>query len=205
MKILQFFFLFSAILFIGCADNSSFLTSPDSEFTQQTASPNWVQLPNDLTPAMSIETEYSVSKLIKGDVGGIITLNFNINRPRHEFGNFYVKVKVNIKKNSFPDDEERLFTIAMDPDIAYLNISPSPNTLFKHLTVDWEIKGIDVSDIVPDNLNFVYVGDGNELLETTQEQIIIVPANHKIKVVKAEIYPTSTVDSPAGSRYGFTR
>jgi glycerophosphoryl diester phosphodiesterase len=205
MRTLLISLLFSTILLVGCADDSSFSTSPDSEITFQTSIPNWVQLPNDLTKGMGIETEYSTSKLINGDDGGTIKLKFKIKRPGHELGDLVIKAKVKVKKHSFPENEERLFTITMDPDNAYLNITPSPNTLDKHIVVSWSIKGIDVSDINPENLNFIYVGDGNEILETSKEEIIIDPVKHKLKVKKAKIYPTSTVNTPGGSRYGFTR
>ena len=204
MKTLLPSFLFSAILLIGCADDSSFLTSPDSEFTQQSASPNWVKLPADLGQGFGVETEYSASKLIEGKKGGVIKLNVRIHQHGSEFGNhFVVKAKVKVQKHSFPDDEDRLFTITMDPDNAYLNISPSPNTLYKHITVDWEIKGIDVSDIDPDTFDYIYIGDNKDILETFKEQLTVDYDKHKIKVKKAIIYPTLTEDSPSGSRYGF--
>jgi len=112
---------------------------------------------------------------------------------------------VKVERHSFPDNEEWLFTITMDPDNAYLNISPSPNTLYKHITVDWEIKGIDVSDINPETFNFFYCGDGNEMLETSKQELTVDYIRHKIKVKKAVIDPTTPEDTPGGARYGFTR
>lgn len=205
MKTLLFSLLFSAFLLVGCADDSSFLTSPDSEFTQQSTSPNWVKLPANLQQGFGVETEYSVSKLIKGEDGGTIKLEFEIERPGNEFGDFEVEAKVKIKKHSFPDNEERLFTITMDPDNAYLNISPSPNTLFKHIKVSWEIKGIDVSNINPDTFDFIYVGDGNEILQTSKAQLKVNYNKNKLKVKNAIIDPVSTVNTPGGTRYGFSR
>ncbi len=205
MKTLLSYFMFSAIFLLGCTDNSSFLTSPDSEFTQQSTSPNWVKLPTDLGQGFSVETEYSAQKLIKGEFGGEIKLKFKIKRPGHEFGDYEIKAKVKIAKHSFPDNEEWLFTITMDPDNAYLNISPSPNVLYKHIKVDWEIKGIDVSDINPDTFNFFYIADSNEMLETSKEQLTVDYDKHKIKVKKAKIDPTTTEYTPDGTRYGFTR
>ncbi|MCH8035280.1 MAG: hypothetical protein IH950_16195, partial [Bacteroidetes bacterium] len=88
MKTLLSSLLFSAMLLIGCADDSSFLTSPDSEFTQPLTSPNWVKLPADLGQGFSVETEYSAEKLINGEHGGHIKLKFKILRPGHEFGDY---------------------------------------------------------------------------------------------------------------------
>ena len=203
MKITLSILLLSALLLVGCMDNSSDLTSPDVQINQQSTSPNWVKLPADLGQGFGVETGYTASKLIKGNNGGHIKLKVKIKRPGHEFGDFVVKAKVKIKKHSFPDDEVRLFTITMNPDNAYLNISPSPNTLYKHITVDWEIKGIDVSDFDPETFDYLYVGDNNEILTTVNQQLTIDYHKHKIKLKKGIIYPTTTVNSPTGVRYGF--
>ncbi len=196
-------FILSTLLLVGCMDNSSDITSPDVQIIQQSSSPNWVKLPADLGQDFGVETEYSAQKLINGNHGGHIKLQFKIKRPGHEFGDYVIKAKVKVQKHSFPDDEDRLFTITLDPDNAYLNISPSPNTLYKHIKVDWEIKGIDVSDIDPDTFDFIYIGDNTEILETVKLQLTVDYNKHKIKVKKAIIYPTTTSNSPGGSRYGF--
>ena len=204
MKSLLSLLVFSVLLFVGCMDNSSDLTSTDAQINQQTTSPNWVKLPADLGQGFSVETEYSASKLIKGKDGGEIKLNVRIHQHGNEFGDhFEVKAKVKVEKHSFPDNEERLFTITMDPDNAFLKISPSPNTLYKHITVDWEIKGIDVSDITPETFNFFYCSDSNEMLETSKQELKVDYNKHKIKVKKGIIYPTTTSNSPVGARYGF--
>jgi len=181
-------------------DNS---TNPGESSIQQSNSPNWVKLPGEGENGFSIETEYSAQKLIKGKDGGEIKLKVKIERPGHELGDLKLKAKVKIRKHSFPDDEERLFTITMDPDNAFLNISPSPNTLSKHVKVDWEIKGIDVSGIDPETFNFIYVGDNSEILETSNQELRIDIRRHKIKVRSAKIHPTHPENTPNGGRYGF--
>ena len=196
--------LLSTLLLVGCMDDSSDLTSPNVQINQQSTSPNWVKLPGNPGQGFSVETVYSASKLIKGKKGGVIKLKVRLHQHGNEFGNhFEVKVKVKIEKHSFPDDEERLFTITMDPDYAYLNISPSPHTLYKHVTVDWEIKGIDVSNIVLDTFDYFYVSDNNVVLTTVNHQLKVDYKKHKIRVHKGIIYPTPTEETPGGTRYGF--
>jgi hypothetical protein len=203
MKTTLTILLFLLLILVGCMDNSSDLTSPDDQITQQSNSPNWVKLPGDGGKGFSIESEYSAQKLIKGKDGGVIKLNVTIERPGHELGDLKFKAKVKVRKHSFPDDEERLFTITMDPNNAYLNISPSPNTLNKHLKVSWQIKGIDVSEIDPDTFDFIYVGDNSEILETTKEELIVDYQRNKIKVKNAKIHPVHPENSSDGTRYGF--
>ncbi len=197
--------LLSVLLLVGCMDNSSDLTSPDVQILQKSNSPEWVKVPAYLGLGFGVGTEYSAEKLIKGKDGGEIKLKVKIKRHGHEFGDFEIKAKVKVEKHSFPDNEERLFTITMDPDNAYLNISPSPNTLYKHIKVDFEIKGIDVSDISPDTFDFFFIGDNNEMLETSKEKLKIDFKRHKIQLKKAVINPTTTGGTPPGVRYAFIR
>ena len=197
--------MLTALFLIGCSEDPSFLTSPDSEFTQQSVSHNWVKLPADLGQGFGVESEHSAEKLINGKDGGEIKLNVKIKRPGNEFGDFEIKAKVKVEKHSFPDNEERLFTITMDPENACLNISPSPNTLFKHIKVDFEIEGIDVSGISPDTFDFFFIGDSNEMLETSKAELTVDYTRYKIKVKKAVINPATTVDTPPGARYSFVR
>ncbi|MCH7773612.1 MAG: hypothetical protein IH784_04290 [Bacteroidetes bacterium] len=117
--------LLSALFLVGCADDSSFLTSQDSEFTQQTTSTNWLILPDDLTNYLDSVTQFSSSKLIRGNVGGNIILNVSVPRPGHPLGDFQIYAKVRVEKNSFPADEQRMFTITVDSDYLVFDISPS--------------------------------------------------------------------------------
>ena len=204
MKITLTTLLLSALLLVGCSDDSSFLTSPESEFTQQSNSPNWVKLPTNLGSGFSIETTYSSSKMINGQDGGMISLDVIIPRPGNELGDYESHIRVFVEKESFPDQENRLFTITLDPDYALLNITPSPSTLLKHIRIDWTLKGIDVSQIDPDTFGFIYVGDNSEILETENQVLQLNSIRNWIKIKKAEII-VPTDETPDGARYGFTR
>jgi len=203
MKTLLSFSLLLLLLF-GCMDDSSNLTSPDVQINPQSTSPNWVTLPGVPGQGFSFVTKNSAKKLIKGNKGGEIKLKVKIHQHGNEFGDhFEVKVKVKVDKHSFPDNEERLFTITMDPNYSFLRISPSPNTLYKHIRVDWEIKGIDVSYIALDNIDYFYVSDNMEILTTSKSEITVDYNKHKIKLKNGIIHPTTTKNSPGGTRYGF--
>ena len=91
----------------------------------------------------------------------------------------------------------------MDPDFGYLKISPSPNTLYKHVTVDWEIKGIDVSGIDPNTFEYIYIGDNDVILTTVNHTLTVDYDKNKIRLKDGRIYPTLTEESPEGTRYGY--
>ncbi len=70
MKFTLSILLLSTLFLVGCAEDSSLLSSPQTQITQQTTSPNWVKLLTDLGQGFSFETEYSAAKLINGKDGG---------------------------------------------------------------------------------------------------------------------------------------
>jgi len=204
MKITLTTLLLSAFVLVGCADDSSFLISPETQIIQQSNSPNWVKLPADLGSGSFIETTYSSSKMINGQDGGMISLNVIIPRPGNELGDYESHIRVFVEKESFPDQENKLFTITLDPDYALLNITPSPSTLLKHIRIDWTLNGIDVSQIDPDAFGFIYIGDNSEILETENQVLQLNSILNLIKIKKAEI-TAPTDQTSGGSRYGFTR
>jgi len=173
MKITLTTLLLSALVLVGCADDSSILSSPETQITQQSNSPNWVKLPADLGQGFSVETVYSSEKLIKGKTGGMIKLDVVILRPGNPLGNFEVHAKVTVQKNSFPEQEYRTFTVSLDPEYGILNITPSPSTLDKHLVIDLFVKGVDAAQINPDSFGFIFVGDNSEIFNTEPETLLL--------------------------------
>ncbi len=204
MKITLTTLLLSALFLVGCADDSSILSSPETQITQQSNSPNWVKLPADLGQGFSVETVYSSEKLIKGKTGGMIKLDVVILRPGNPLGNFEVHANITVQKNSFPEQEYRTFTVSLDPEYSILNITPSPSTLDKHLVIDLFVKGVDVAQINPDSFGFIFVGDNSEIFNTESETLLFNIQGNWFKVMNVEII-APTDQTSGGSRYGFTR
>ena len=196
--------LLSAFLLVGCSDDSTFITSPETQIGHQSNSPNWIKLPADISQGFSVETVYSTEKVIRGSAGGMIILDVTIPRPNNPLGDFAVHAKVTVQKNSFPRNENRTFTVSLDPDYCLLNITPSPNTLNKQLVVDLFVEGVDASQVNPDTFGFIFVGDNSEILETESDNLQLNVEENWLKVRNAIIL-ASTDDTPEGARYGFAR
>ena len=196
--------LLSALLLVGCTDETSFLTSPETQVNQQSNSPNWVKLPADLSQRLSVETVYSAEKIINGRNGGMIKLDVVIPRPGNPLGDFEVHAKVVVQKHSFPDNENRTFTVSLDPDYCLLNISPSPSTLDKQLVIDLFVRGVDVLQVNPDTFGFIFVGDNSQVMETESGILQLNSEADWLKVMDAEI-TAPTDETPGGARYGFAR
>ena len=187
-----------ALLFIGCVDNSSNITAPDVQIYQQSNSPDLIQLPTDLGQGFSIE------KIIQGNTGGMIKLDVVIPRPGNPLGDFEVHAKVIVQKNSFATNENRTFTVSLDPEYCILNITPSPSTLDKQLVIDLYVKGIDASQINSDTFGFIFVGDNSDIMETESGTLKFSSEAHWIRVKSAEII-APTYLTPPGARYAFIR
>jgi hypothetical protein len=196
--------LLSAFLLVGCANDSSFLTSPEAQISQESNSANFIKLPTDLDQGFSVETVYTAEKIIKGKNGGMINLDVVIPRPGNPLGDFEVHAKVNVQKNSFSANENRTFTVSLDPEYCLLNITPSPSTLDKQLVVDLFVQGVDVSQVNPDTFGFIFVGDNSDIMDT---ESVILQLNSEadwFKVRDAEII-APTEETPDGARYAFVR
>ena len=204
MKTLLSLLILPALLFVGCTDNLSDPTTFDAQISQQSNSPNWIKLPADISKGFSLETVYSTEKLIRGNAGGMIILDVIVPCPGNPLGDFVVHAKVNVQKNSFPANENRTFTVTLDPEYCLLYITPSPNTLDKQLVVDLFVEGVDVSQVNPDNFGFIFVGDNSEILETESDILQLNVEENWFKVRNAIII-APTDDTPGGARYGFAR
>jgi len=204
MKTFLTLLILSALFIAGCVDSSSHLVSYDTQISQQSNSPNWIMLPADISQGFSVETVYSTEKIIRGSAGGMIILDVTIPRPNNPLGDFAVHAKVNVQKNSFPENENRTFTVSLDPEYCILNITPSPNTLDKQLVVDLFVEGVDVSQVNPDNFGFIFVGDNSEIMDTESDILQLNVEENWFKVRNAIIL-ASTDETPEGARYGFAR
>jgi hypothetical protein len=113
--------LLSAFLLVGCANDSSFLTSPETQISQQSNSPNLIKLPTDLGQDFSVETEYFAKKIIKGKNGGMLKLDVIIPRP----GNQLMETdSETFQLNSYANwfkvlDVEIVVTTDATPDVRY--------------------------------------------------------------------------------------
>jgi len=204
MKTFLTLLILSALFIAGCVDSSSHLVSYDTQISQQPSSPKWIMLPADISQSFSVETVYSTEKIIRGNAGGMIILDVTIPRPNNPLGDFAVHAKVNVQKNSFPENENRTFTVSLDPEYCILNITPSPNTLDKQLVVDLFVEGVDVSQVNPDNFGFIFVGDNSEIMDTESDILQLNVEENWFKVRNAIIL-ASTDETPEGARYGFAR
>jgi hypothetical protein len=199
MKAILFTALAVIFFVVGCVERPTQITSPD----ESNNSFSFLKLSGSKTGGLGVETVYSTSKIINGAAGGSIQLNGFESRPGNQFGDFEVHINIDVPQNSFPSSEFRLFTVSLDDQYALLYITPSPHTLYQQLIIDFEVSGIDVSEVTPENLGFMFISDDNDAFPTETNNYFIHNENNSITIVDAVIANDTTI--LPGSRYGWVR
>jgi len=203
MKTLLSFLVFSTLLFVGCMEDSSDLTSPDVQINQQSNSPNWIQLPE--TEGMSVENQFSVTEYIDIEHGGELIMDESYSGGPH--GEVKVIAKLKIYENTVP--EPLMITMTVDDETGAIAFSPS--TIFNRssdLYVKFE--GLDLSNVDPDNVQFIDQTPDNNVYPVQYESLVIDISSGTIELkVEPFIVDYSQISynviEIGGSRYGFTR
>ncbi len=203
MKITLTTLLLSALVLVGCADDTSILSSPETLITQQSNSPNWVKLPE--TKGMSVENQFSVTEYIDIEHGGELIIDESYSGGPH--GEVKVIAKFKIYENTVT--EPLMVTMTIDDETGAIAFSPS--TIFNR-SADLYVKfeGLDLSNVDPDNVKFIGQTPDNNVYPVQYESLDIDISSGIIELkVEPFIVDYSQISynvmEIGGSRYGFTR
>ena len=184
MKIILTVLLLFAIFLLGCAD------TPVSPVKSDNHSYQLIKLPKKSD--LSVETIFSVTETIDGDVGGTIRLDESyVAEDGHTVA---IDVMLKVKKNSFPGTVD--ITLTADDEFAAVGFSPA--MVFEiplELNLTFEGLDLDSLNLTTGDYNFVFIDDlGNT--EIIGFNAIHVNENQgKVWVTKADL--------PHFSRYAF--
>lgn len=187
MKKAIFLLLLPLLLIIGCAESP--VSSVPSENNDNYS---LVKLPKKSN--LSVETVFSKTALINGELGGTIRIReFYISD-----GNQFVKIdaKLTIPKNAFTGS----VNITMKIDDEYAAASFEPSMAFdKPLEFDLKINGLDLSqlDLTPGTYDFVYIADDGNIETILNDGIQVDSYLRGLTVHNAQLNHFS--------RYAFTR
>jgi len=203
MKITLTTLLLSALVLMGCADDTSILSSPETLITQQSNSPNWVKLPE--TEGMSVENQFSVTEYIDIEHGGELIMDESYSGGPH--GEVKVIAKFKIYENTVP--EPLMVTMTIDNETGAIVFSPS--TIFNRSSELYvKFEGLDLSNVDPDNVQFIDRTPDNNVYPVQYESLNIDISSGTIELkVEPFIVDYSQISynvmEIGGSRYGFTR
>jgi len=181
-----------SLFVVGCSEESNMLAPVDNLNTNQ---PNWISLPNQQSATgMSIMSQpsFQESQLIDGKKGGTIKIDTKYKGGPN--GEVKIKAELEFPKNAF---EGRVY-FTMNMSAENENATFLPHAVFnKPAKYNLEFKGLDLSGIDPDNVDFVYQAEDGSYEKIDREKIEINIKEGKVKVKDAEL--------PHFSRYGFVR
>jgi hypothetical protein len=196
--------LLSALLLVGCAEDSSYLTSTDDQINNNSNSPNYIQLPYN--EGMSIENQFSVTENVTKKDGGELIIDESYYGGPH--GEVKVIAKFKLYKNTL---KKKSLTITMTVDNETGAITFSPPTIFKkaaELYVKFE--GLDLYNVDPDDIDFIDYTPDNNVYPVEYESLDIDVSSGTIEL---KVNPFIVDDSRisynvmeiGGSRYSFIR
>ncbi len=203
MKTILTTLMLSAFLLVGCAEDSSFLTSSETQIRQQSNSPNLIQLPGK--EGISVENQFSVTEYIDVEHGGELIIDESYNGGPH--GEVKVIAKFKIYENTVP--EPLMVTMTIDNETGAIGFSPS--TIFNR-SADLYVKfeGLDLSNVDPDNVQFIDQTPDNNVYPVQYESLVVDISSGIIELkVEPFIVDYSQISynvmEISGSRYAFAR
>jgi len=187
MKRYIYLFALLTLLVIGCSEQSSVLSPNNNVNTNE---PNWMALPK--AEGMQVNGEVSTSKLIRGNNGGNISLNYKFRDSQS--GIVTLKSDIRFPKLSFSGNVT--FTITHDNLSCVAAFGPS-FVFNKDLILNVKYIGIDLTGINPSTVKFAYIAADGSVQYAVNDGIVVDLSTGTLEVINAKI--------PHFSRYGWLR
>ena len=167
-------------LLIGCSDsivnpetanqtNTDQTTSTDqTDSTNQIAQKrSWIDLPAN--PGMVADSEYSASKVIDGETGGIVELN--INYVTRASVNVIINASIEVPAGAYSGKKNIQMIINSNNGTA--TFYPSPETFNKALIFNLMITGVDLNGVDPKTIDYVYLAPDGSFQRIEYKQLVI--------------------------------
>lgn len=181
-------------LLIGCSDS---IVNPESanqiENTIQTDSTiqvdstnqisykkGWISLPKN--PGMVADSEYSASKVIDGDSGGVVELNINYVTK----GSVNIIIVASIEVPAGAYSGEKNITMIINSNNGTATFYPSPETFNKPLVFNLRISGVDLNGADPKTIDYVYLSPDGSFQRIQYKKLVI---NEGILIVEDALIP----------------
>jgi hypothetical protein len=169
---MKYYFLvpiLAAFILAGCAKENTIMGPP----TQQTQSKSeWIKV-STTTASLAVENSYTASKNIDGSKGGTISLSQK-----------NVTAQLSIPKGAFSGTQVISYTV--NTATASIDLSPSPQSFQKDLSLDLTLKGVDLSGYKSSQLCFAYL-DGTNIVPTTSGQVNVNTKQGLLSIIGCQI------------------
>ena len=186
MKKLLILSLFSFLLFFGCNQDSG-VTSPINNSSNSQL--KLISLPAP-SGGLNIETLITKSKYIDGRYGG--EFNADIGYQGGPYG--YIDIDSDLDFNDYSFEGTKVISQTLDTDFALVTFGPSIQ-FNRAVEYDLRIEGLDLSNVNPKTLDFVYVDSNGNMYAVDYDNVTMDASTGMLKVKNAELNHFS--------RYGF--
>lgn len=195
MKALHALFIIALLGVLACSENSSVLApveKSNSSVSQTDAEPNWLLNNPLINPDLS--KKHIKKQLILANKNCEMKLE---KKYKDYLGNkIIVKVKMKFKKGTLKQD--CVIEMEVDDETGVLTFTP-PQEFYKNAILTYELSGLDMNIVNPDDVRFVYLAENGtyEEVDYKKLEIKIKKGLLSIKLKDAKL--------PHFSRYGFLR
>jgi len=180
-----------AIFVVGCSQESNIL-SPVDVASNQIASvdePNWIVLPS--ADNLTLKKDITVGKTIYGNQESLLEINggYPASTP---FG--YIQITANARFQRYSFTGSKYTTMTVNDQFGTATFSPS-GTFTKPVIYNLTIMGVDLSNVDPAKVRFVYMASNGSYYTPKYDKIYVEKQSGKLQIINAQL--------PHFSRYGF--
>ncbi len=175
---------------IGCTDESNILSPVGNNINNDelVTNPNWITLPANQNQAL--KKDITVGKIIEGDDESLLEINTGY--AGGPFG--WISITANARFQRYSFTGSRYVTMSINDDFGAATFTPS-GTWAKPVIYNLTIQGIDLSNVDPSTVSFVYMAPDGNYYKAKYQSIYVDKQSGKLQIVNAEL--------PHFSRWGF--
>ena len=183
-----------ALLVVGCTDQSNMVAPIDNSVNSGVSSsgaitnPNWISLPANVSNAL--KKDITVGKTIEGDDESLLEINTGY--AGGPFG--WISITANARFQRYSFTGSRYVTMSINDDFGAATFSPS-GTWAKPVIYNLTIQGIDLSNVDPSKVTFVYMAPDGKYYKAKYQSIYVEKQSGKLQIINAQL--------PHFSRWGF--
>ena len=188
MRTYLYLFLFLSLFVIGCTQESNILSpvSADNNTKVNSSEPNWIVSSDNI----SLKKDASVSKMVYGNTETLLEINTGWAGGPHSW--ISITANARFQKDAFAGS--RYITMTVNDQFGAATFSPS-GTFLKPVIYNLTIVGLDLSDVNPADVRFVYMAPDGSYYTPQYDQLYVDKQAGKLQIVNARL--------PHFSRYGF--
>jgi hypothetical protein len=173
--------IFLALLVVGCTDNSNLMSPIDNAGNNSDilSNPNWITLPQSTETAL--KKDVAVSKIIYGWEESYLEIN---TRYQSRHGRISIYANAEFQKDSFRG--QRYVSMSVNDQFGTTDFSPSGLWL-KPVIFNLRITGLDLHDVDPSHVSFVYMAPNGTYREVQYDSIYVNTRWGILQVVNAKL------------------